>query len=988
MAPVEEASGEPAEAELAPTVAIPPPQRLGSVADKDVEDWVNNVDEVSSQIHSILDGTIVDFDEFDRKLALKDRAKQIREEEARERRERYFLYGVESKGEGRQYKWWCKRCFVEYAIDLPGNACTRCKQPDKMMTQQARRDELMGKLDSFKETKNKHQWRKDKWLRWKKSQALLGKSRNINYKAWEYWEPDTDSEDEGEPIVPRDNPEFLAMEADMKSRRKKAVDRAGTAEKFRQRGNRCMRESDFVGAIEQYEEGLEYRRDCKALWTNKALAELKVFRWRDAIESCNKVIEYAEIFEDGFDKSADACFKAFMRRATALRALHMWSEAVADLEEALQLFPSDKEARDMLEKTRAADKEALGLRDGATVAAGPASASPPGPVRVEIEESEDEEDADALRAAPAHAGSLAGLSKPEFASLASRLRLDQGERAAFCARERGSCRTDGHKIKLPAAEEVTGPSGLDGVLRDAERCCILWKKAQARATEQLDADAAEEEQEAAFLRVVAPRALGILRLLLASGSEHHCALTAAAVRHVWPLLPCAAWRQTTLELLRGWSMHSLSARAMAEFAGRYPESLRLLTAAAAGDVPGPLPVERALGLGTAPAAQPLEVPVELALSALGNICLAGHLLPAFRDAAVPLLEALAPTLATHIGARQLRARAAAAVSSAVRLGEGPARAAEEHCLRPLCVALAEGGAAPELLAALVNLLVLRPAAAERALELGVLEPALALVDPEAPPPAAEEGPEATDAADATVTDPTALVSHRAVQVVARILSRTPGALAPLQEAKLLAKLRAPIERAGAVLPTAGGGLERLELALRMLTVLLTRTPGFLGRLCEGETLVHLGPALVSLAVAAEPVEHVGPAGGGAASRLRGNLALALGTLCEAQQQGARPALERLDLAPVVPALVGCLRKERGGAQKNAGVCVTKLAQSARYRQLVRDLSGIESLHQIHLPTVEAQKADAMWKHKIETSASTRKAETKKRLEAKALRDMD
>lgn len=39
-----------------------------------------------------------------------------------------------------------------------------------------------------------------------------------------------------------------------------------------------MSEGDYVGAIENYDEGLEYRRDCKALWTNKALAELKVFR--------------------------------------------------------------------------------------------------------------------------------------------------------------------------------------------------------------------------------------------------------------------------------------------------------------------------------------------------------------------------------------------------------------------------------------------------------------------------------------------------------------------------------------------------------------------------------------------------------------------------------------------------------------------------------------------------------------------------------------
>ena len=97
-------------------------------------------------------------------------------------------------------------------------------------------------------------------------------------KAWEYWEPDTDSEEEGDPIVPRDNPEFLAMEADLKERKRKQSEKAITAEKCRQRGNQCMSEGDFVGAIENYDEGLEYRRDCKALWTNKALAELKVFR--------------------------------------------------------------------------------------------------------------------------------------------------------------------------------------------------------------------------------------------------------------------------------------------------------------------------------------------------------------------------------------------------------------------------------------------------------------------------------------------------------------------------------------------------------------------------------------------------------------------------------------------------------------------------------------------------------------------------------------
>eukprot|EP00435_Cladocopium_sp_Y103_P072466 s448_g40.t1 len=368
----------------------------GDKGSREIEEWSNEVEEVTLQIRGIIDGTITDFEDFDQKLALKERAKQIRQEEQQARRQKVLLYGSEGKGEGTKYKWWCKRCFVEYFIDLPEGKCTRCQQSDQMMSQEARRAELMEKLDVFKEEKAKHKWRKDKWTRWKKSQALLGKSRFINYKAWEYWEPDTDSEEEGDPIVPRDNPEFLAMEADLKDRKKKQFDKAKTAEKCRQRGNQCMTEGDYVGAIEHYDEGLEYRRDSKALWTNKALAELKVFRWHDAIASCNKVIEYSEIFEDGFKKSEDANFKAFTRRAQALRGLHRWEDALNDLEDALSIFPRNKEALDLLEKTKQACEDAKKARGIEAVEAAEAVAAEASPdvsaegVRVEIEESDEE----------------------------------------------------------------------------------------------------------------------------------------------------------------------------------------------------------------------------------------------------------------------------------------------------------------------------------------------------------------------------------------------------------------------------------------------------------------------------------------------------------------------------------------------------------------------------------------------------------------------
>ena len=65
--------------------------------------------------------------------------------------------------------------------------------------------------------------------------------------------------------------------------------------------------------------------------------------------------------------------------------------------------------------------------------------------------------------------------------------------------------------------------------------------------------------------------------LLASNSDLHSDLTATAVRHVWPLLAAASWRHEVLKVLMEWSQRPLSGKAMAQFAGRYPDPhLRLL----------------------------------------------------------------------------------------------------------------------------------------------------------------------------------------------------------------------------------------------------------------------------------------------------------------------------------------------------------------------------------------------------------------------------
>lgn len=1014
---------------------------MGSIAEKDLDEWVNNVDDVSAQVSDILDGTITDFDEFDRKLELKGRAKQIREEEARVRRVQFFLNGVEGKGESTRYKWWCKRCFVQYVIDLPENKCTRCQQSDKMMSQEERRAELMGKLDDFKGGKVKHQWRKDKWLRWKKSQAMLKKSRHINYKAWEYWEPNTDSDEEGDPIVPRDNPEFLAMEADLKDRRKKQVEKAHTAEKCQERGNQAMKEGDFVGAVEHYEEGIEYKRDRKALWTNKALAELKIFRWHDAVASCNKVIEYSEVFEDGFTRSADACFKAFTRRAVALRALHKWTEALADLDDALTLFPKDKDARDLREKTEAAAKEAEEAQGAQPVgpSAEAAEATPArqargdGSVRVEIEESDSEaEEEDAVDDGKSL---LAGMSKKDFAKLLERLRGEPLERVRFCTRGGGSAvvenRWEGSRKIEFGIEEVGEPSGLDAVLKDAERCSVLWRKSRGPRRED---EAIEDKENAAFQRVVAPRALSVLKTL-ASCSDHHCALTAPAIRHVWPLVAAEPWRHMVLELLLEWSQRSISAKALAEFAGRYPEpNLRLLVEAVTSDAKENI-LPPSFDRITKEAAERIDAgrgsvddaledifqglaacsDAELAVSALGNACSAGHANAQFREHMLPFCEPLVAALARMLDPKKSRfgGRAAGALCNLLRLGDAFSGAVADTCTEPLVKALRSeisgagrpqvprelqmeaGGLLPvdgagRVLGALVNLLVVRPAAAQRVLELGALGLVVPLIAPEDTPflPASDD-----DGPDAGVS---------AEMLAARLLAAGPGSAPPAVQDDLVRRLARVIQEGA---PAAGQAdsqaIERLERAVRMLTILCTKTPGGLDRLtgwaprveelpdgaegvvAQAEAPVAFGALagdLVKLALKVQPKDYLTPdQEGGPESRLRGNLALLLGALCEAQgRDGAPPALRGLDLSPLVGMWVGALKKERGAAQHNIGVCVTRLAQSDRYRQQVRDFNGIETLHQVQLPKVEASKAKAEKQHRLETSTEYRKRELQRR----------
>merc|ERR1711988_960193 len=345
-----------------------------------------------------------------------------------------------------------------------------------------------------------------------------------------------------------------------------------------------------------------------------------------------------------------------------------------------------------------------------------------------IEESDSEDET----VPAAHADSLAGMTKQDFTKLMARLKGNATERTLFCSRQHGDSAAtfasktqaerdrSGRKVCLKI-EEVPEASGLDNVLKDAERCSILWKKHQGHVV-PLRADVervtdpyelAEQEEARKFLFATVPRVLDVL-YLLASNSELHCELSAGAVRYVWPFLSSDTWRHKVLQLLMEWSQCPVSAKSLAEFASRYPKPhLELLIESVTKDekenvLPpnfeettrraserlekGELGVEAALedmlsGLSTLSAA-------ELAVSALGNVCVAGHMLPSFKEQITPFRDDIIAALCRQLRPLDWRlcGRAAGTVANILRLGNCFVDAVQEKCLEPLVKALREEAA--------------------------------------------------------------------------------------------------------------------------------------------------------------------------------------------------------------------------------------------------------------------------------------------------------
>ena len=306
----------------------------------EVQDFLDEVDYVYNEINKLK----TDPEVSTAPIRPSPEARRKRQDEERIARELELQYkGRPGHGDKfTTYEHYCPRCHLEFTVAMP--QCSQCGKDT--MTSTERREDLTVKVGRLKEERATAVERRYRWENWKKTEAMLYRKTATNYRKWDFFETE---EEEELPFVPPDDPAFNEMERDMDERRVRRKADKKRAEELKDRGNELFRLGNLAQALEKYEEAQQVKRDWMILYTNSALVRVKLKDYKKAIEDCTRVLEYCEVFEDGYKRSPELCFKALTRRAMAHRGLANPNAAVDDLTQAITI-QKDAEATSLLKR--------------------------------------------------------------------------------------------------------------------------------------------------------------------------------------------------------------------------------------------------------------------------------------------------------------------------------------------------------------------------------------------------------------------------------------------------------------------------------------------------------------------------------------------------------------------------------------------------------------------------------------------------------------
>ena len=74
------------------------------------------------------------------------------------------------------------------------------------------------------------------------------------------------------------------------------------AEELKVKGNEALKKGLYKSAKHHYSEAMDHKKDFMVLYTNRALVCLKLEEPQLAIDDCSRVLEYCEVFDDGYTK--------------------------------------------------------------------------------------------------------------------------------------------------------------------------------------------------------------------------------------------------------------------------------------------------------------------------------------------------------------------------------------------------------------------------------------------------------------------------------------------------------------------------------------------------------------------------------------------------------------------------------------------------------------------------------------------------------------
>ncbi|KAJ1640294.1 hypothetical protein T492DRAFT_832259 [Pavlovales sp. CCMP2436] len=158
----------------------------------------------------------------------------------------------------------------------------RLKIEERLVAEAGREDHEILKVvhkDKVQELKLDYYHRKNRRERWEEYRRTHP-SRTMDYRGWELFEDDPDEDlwahESGDKPQVQDQGAFDAMAKDCEERAAKRAGQRQAADAERERGNAALRAGQFSESLSRYDAAIGHDKGDKGLFTNRALAHLKV----------------------------------------------------------------------------------------------------------------------------------------------------------------------------------------------------------------------------------------------------------------------------------------------------------------------------------------------------------------------------------------------------------------------------------------------------------------------------------------------------------------------------------------------------------------------------------------------------------------------------------------------------------------------------------------------------------------------------------------